>query len=214
MVACGVIIYDFTIKTCRAFHLALTIVFLKRLVVALRECEWLLVGKTSRWAIAWSFTVSPALASQPIRRLPTSRKMPIKQQNTSESAGRSSVLLPASRDTNIQPGKLGPVRRCVSFDVKAHTAAGIKLLQCLVGLLNARGAECTVVESSLTVTAIPRHGIGTGPLSIQFTLQQQESAVYVVTASIAATSVRVQCRAFMQLVQDIKCDVLQVWQST
>ena len=74
------------------------------------------------------------------------------------------------------------------------------------------GAQCCVSEPKLTVTAVVESEAAPAPLSVQFTLLQQEAAVYVVSASVAASSLEAQCREFMKLVLEVKTSVLQVWQ--
>jgi hypothetical protein len=107
--------------------------------------------------------------------------------------------------------KLDPIRRRMSFDVKARSVAGIKLMHFLEKVLEGRGAQCTVNERLFVVTAVVEQEGATASLSVRLTLQQQQSTLFVVTASVASSCPESMCREFMQFVRDVKADVLQMW---
>jgi hypothetical protein len=95
-------------------------------VTALRTTE-LVQGKTSRWAIAWSFAASPNTANMPLPR----RSMPQQQQQHKRAAGSAA----------------GPTK--LSFRVTAPAADGRKLLQAIGALLTAVGqAQAVQVDTA------------------------------------------------------------------
>lgn len=95
-------------------------------VIALRTTE-LVQGKTSRWAIAWSFAASPNTSNMPLPR---------RQQQNSQQQQRQQL-------SRASPGVLSSLRgsaaQKVTFTVTASPADGRKLLQSLAALLAAVG---------------------------------------------------------------------------
>ncbi|KAF6250628.1 hypothetical protein COO60DRAFT_1705635 [Scenedesmus sp. NREL 46B-D3] len=88
-------------------------------VTALRTTE-LVQGKTSRWAIAWSFAASPNTANKPLPR----RNMPQQQHQHQQHKRAASSAAGATK---------------LSFRVSAPAEDGRKLLQALGALLTAVG---------------------------------------------------------------------------
>jgi hypothetical protein len=96
-------------------------------VTALRTTE-LVQGKTSRWAIAWSFAANPNTANMPLAR----RTVPQQQQQQQQlaSAHQQRTKRPADRAAGATK---------LSFQVTAPATEGRRLLQALAALLTTVG---------------------------------------------------------------------------
>lgn len=97
-----------------------------------------LQGKTSRWALAWSFTADASAATQPLPRFP--------------AAGSGGG---ASAATGQQPAAAAalPVvgRRKLSWQVHAQPAAGHTLLEAVQQCLQQAGVQCSVDRGGYSI---------------------------------------------------------------
>lgn len=96
-------------------------------VTGLRTTE-LVQGKTSRWAIAWSFAANPNTANMP---LPRRQQQQLQCQQ--QAIGKNFNSAAASSSSSVQSAQR------VSFTVTAGAADGRKLLQSIAALLPAVG---------------------------------------------------------------------------
>jgi hypothetical protein len=112
-------------------------------VTALRTTE-LVQGKTSRWAIAWSFTVPHSTANLPLPRAHQPQR-----QAAVDSQQQQQQLQPVQRQQRPQQNQQQQVPSGVSFTVEAPAAEGRRVLQALGALLvSLCGAQQLHVDTS------------------------------------------------------------------
>lgn len=106
-------------------------------VTALRTTE-LVQGKTSRWAIAWSFTVPHSTANMPLPRAHQPQRQPAVDLQQQQPAQQQRAK---QKQQGVPPG--------VSFTVEASAAEGRRVLQALGALLvSLCGAQQLHVDTS------------------------------------------------------------------
>ncbi len=166
-----------------------------------REHSVDVAGRTSRWAIAWSFTA-----------------------NLGAAAGRSTAGTGASeRADHAEPGnavqsseqaadvQVGPVRRRFSFDVPAPPRDSLRLLRHLRDVLTGGGASCKVDEVAFVATALLKSGAAEQEISIRCNVMHQGSGVFVVTATVASSCSEDSCRAFLAFMKETKAAFTDSW---
>lgn len=130
------------------------------LTVSCRCCCWLAAqGKTSRWAIAWSFSVDANTAVKPLPMGPGTggprggiasstskpRQQPPKHQQPQEAG-------PAAR-SNPWAGPNVRLVRQLLWTLKASSADGSKVLSAIAALLGSAGADSRVDQAGWYVEA-------------------------------------------------------------
>ena len=101
-------------------------------------------GRTSRWALAWSFTADAAAASQPLPRFP--------------AAGAAAGAGPAGGSSQ-QPAAAGlqqqalprPVGRKLSWQVQAPPGAAAPVLDALQQCLRQAGVQCSLNRGAYSI---------------------------------------------------------------
>ena len=101
----------------------------------------LLQGKTSRWALAWSFIADPSAATKPLPRFPAALAAAGAAASGSGSTG-------AARPAPV--AALRPQRK-LSWQVHAAAADGPALLDAIQRCLQQAGVQCKVNRSSYSV---------------------------------------------------------------
>lgn len=94
-------------------------------------------GKTSRWALAWSFAADPSAASKPLPRFPSSEQ---------QAAGQPQ----AAGQQQQQPTRV-PTGRKLSWQVHAPPREGPAVLDAVQGCLQAAGVACTLDRAAYSV---------------------------------------------------------------
>jgi hypothetical protein len=136
-------------------------------VTALRTTE-LVQGKTSRWAIAWSFAASPNTASMPLPR----RTMP--QQQRQQHQHQHQQTNSAQQQRSKRPAGSAAGATKLSLRVTAPAAEGRRLLQALAALLTRVGQAQGVHVDTLAWKVSCQLAVGSG----QQQQQQQQHTVH------------------------------------
>jgi hypothetical protein len=100
-------------------------------------CHRCLQGKTSRWALAWSFTADAAAASKPLPRFPAG------SNNQAEGQQQQG---PAAA-----PALVRPMGRKLSWQVAAPAGAAASLLDAAQRCLQQAGVKCTVDRATYSL---------------------------------------------------------------
>ena len=103
-------------------------------------------GKTSRWAVAWSFSADPSVASQPLPR------QPVSAGQAAAAAARTGAGAAAGAG-GCAGGAVAPTRvgRSASWQVRAPPAAAAQLLESMQRAAAQLGAECSADRATYTL---------------------------------------------------------------
>jgi len=119
-------------------------------------------GKTSRWAVAWSFTVDPNTANIPLRShiagpsTAAAATGPAAADRPAALRAEPAVAAAAPAAAAAASAAVAPPRRAVrstSFALAAQPADGRRMLQAVAALLGREGAVCKVDAAAWTVLA-------------------------------------------------------------
>jgi hypothetical protein len=103
-------------------------------------------GRTSRWALAWSFTADAAAASQPLPRFPAAGAAA-----GAGPAGGSSQQPAAAGQQQQQQVAQRPVGRKLSWQVQAPPGAAAPLLDALQQCLRQAGMQCSLNRGAYSI---------------------------------------------------------------
>jgi hypothetical protein len=196
-------------------------------------------GKTSRWAIAWSFTVDPNTARVPLRSHAPGAAAAAAAAAAEVAAAEAAVAAAAAA------AALPPPRRAVrmtSFTLLAPAAEGRRLLQAVAALLGREGAACRVdagawaVHATLPLQAAAAvaggapppskrarmegggsggdsedDGAGAAGLGVRVSVSQQARGSFTVAASIPNHSSDLAARRFTDAMHAVKDDLALMW---
>lgn len=196
-------------------------------------------GKTSRWAIAWSFAVDRNKANVPLRSHAGAGGLgdaagADAAAAAAAAAAESELQATAAATAAAAAAPAAPRRavRATSFAVAASAGEARRLLQALAALLGREGAVCSVDAGSFLLTAeLPLQGggdgepaakrarpgstgtaAGGGGVQVRVQLSQQQRGSFTISASIANDTSDLAARRFTEAMHAVREDVGLMWQ--